>query len=153
MKEIIAYELSFKEALEYHNDILCVPFQEKYWDEYMRIYNEYYYEMRKDLEIEPINYYSKYSQMSDKINTTFIYLQNGVIAGAVTCFGNEIDDLIVRKSFQRLGIGQKLLLWGMNHIKEQGYNEIVLQVAEWNQGAIKLYLKTGFNIKKKEKIR
>ena len=75
--------------------------QEKYWDEYMRIYNECYYEMRKDLEIEPINYYSKYSQMSDKINNTFIYLQNGVIAGAVTCFGNEIDELIVRKPFQR----------------------------------------------------
>lgn len=91
--------------------------------------------------------------MSDKIDTTFIYLQNGVIAGAVTCFDNEIDDLIVRKSFQRLGIGQKLLLWGMNHIKEQGYNDIDLHVAEWNQSAIKLYLKTGFNITKKEKIR
>ena len=58
--------------------------------------------------------------------------------------------LIVKKSFQGQGIGQKLLLWGMNHIKEQGYGEIILHVAEWNQNAVKLYLKNGFSIKKKE---
>lgn len=40
MKEIIAYEMVYKKALEYQNDIICVPFQEKYWNEYMKIYNE-----------------------------------------------------------------------------------------------------------------
>ena len=39
------------------------------------------------------------------------------------------NDLIVEKSFQGQGIGQKLLLWGMNHIKEQGYEEIILHVS------------------------
>lgn len=153
MKEIIAYEMSFKEVLKYNDDVFCVPFQEKYWNEYMQIYNECFYEMRKDLEIEPINFYSDFSQMKDKINNTFLYLKNGAVIGAVSCYGNELDDLIVKKSFQRLGFGQKLLLWGMNYIKEQGYDEIVLHVAEWNQNAVKLYLKTGFRIKKKEKIR
>ena len=57
------------------------------------------------------------------------------------------------KSFQGQGIGQKLLLWGMKHIKEQGYEEIILHVAEWNQKAMKLYLKNGFRIKKREKVR
>ena len=41
----------------------------------------------------------------------------------------------------------------MNHIKEQGYEEIILHVAEWNQNAVKLYLKNGFNIKKRERVR
>lgn len=75
-------------------------------------------------------------------------MQNGVIVGAVSCYRNELDDLIVVKSFQGQGIGQKLLLWGMNHIKEQGYEEIILHVAEWNQNAMMLYLKNGFSIKK-----
>lgn len=57
------------------------------------------------------------------------------------------------KSFQGQGIGQKLLLWGMNHIKEQGYEEIILHVAEWNQNAVKLYLKNGFSIAKRERVR
>ncbi len=139
MKEVIAYEMSFDQTLEYQNDIFCVPFQEKYWNEYMKIYNECFYKMRKALEVEPLNFYYDYSQLKDKINDIFLYLQNGVIAGAVSCYGNELDDLIVEKSFQGQGIGQKLLLWGMNY------------VAEWNQSAVKLYLKNGFSIKKKEK--
>ena len=109
--------------------------------------------MRKALEVEPINFYDAYSQVKDKINDIFLYLQHGKIIGAVSCYGNELDDLIVEKSFQGQGIGQKLLLWGMNHIKERGYEEIILHVAEWNQNAVKLYLKNGFRIKKKERVR
>ena len=153
MKEIIAYEMSFNKTLKYRNDIICVPFQEKYWNEYMKIYNECFCKMRKVLEVEPINFYSDYAQIKDKINDIFLYLQNGAIAGAVSCYGNELDDLIVEKSFQGQGLGQKLLLWGMNHIKEQGYEEVILHVAEWNQNAVKLYLKNGFSIRKKEKVR
>lgn len=152
MKEIIAYEMFFDKTLEYKNDIICVLFQEKYWNEYKKIYNECFYKMRKELEVEPINFYSGYYQIKDKINNIFLYFQNEVIAGAVSCYGNELDDLIVNKPFQGQGLGQKLLLWGMNHIKEQGYKEIILHVAEWNQNAVELYLKNGFSIKKIEKV-
>ncbi|MCI9080575.1 MAG: GNAT family N-acetyltransferase [Lachnospiraceae bacterium] len=153
MKEIIAYEMSFKGTLNSKNNMNCVPFQEKYWNEYMKMYNECFYEMRKDLEIEPVNFYSDYTQMQDKVTKTFLYIQDEEIIGAVSCYGNEIDDLIVKKSFQRQGLGQRLLLWGMNHIKEKGYKEIILHVAGWNKNAIDLYLKNGFSIKKKEKVR
>lgn len=153
MKEIIAYEMSFNGTLDDEPDIICIPFQKKYWNEYMQTYNECFYEMRKDLEIKPVCFYSDYSQMKDKANDTFLFLQNEVIAGAVSCYGNELDDLIVKKSIQRNGLGRKLLLWGMHHIKEQGYDEITLHVAEWNKNAMKLYLQTGFRIKRKEKVR
>ena len=153
MKEIIAYEMLYNKAFEYQNDIICVPFQKEYWNEYMKIYNECFYKMRKALEVEPINFYYEYSQIKDKIKDIFLYLQNGGIIGAVSCYENELDDLIVEKSFQGQGIGQKLLLWGINHIKEQGYEEIILHVAEWNQNAVKLYLKNGFSIVKRERVR
>ena len=153
MKEIIAYEMIYNKALKYQNDIICVPFQKEYWNEYQKIYNECFYKMRKALEVEPINFYDDYSQIKDKINDIFLFLQNGIMVGAVSCYENEIDDLIVEQSFQGQGIGQKLLLWGMNHIKEQGYEEIILHVAEWNQNAVKLYLKNGFRIKKRERVR
>lgn len=52
----------------------------------------------------------------------------------------------------------------MNLIKEYGvsyrqigilesYEKIVLHVAEWNQNAENLYLKNGFSVNKKEKVR
>lgn len=153
MKQIIAYEMIYNKALKYQNDIICVPFQKEYWNEYMKIYNECFYKMRKALEVEPINFYYDYSQIKDRIKDIFLYLQDGVIIGAVSCYENELDDLIVEKSFQGQGIGQKLLFWGINHIKEQGYDEIILHVAEWNQNAVKLYLKNGFSIKKRERVR
>ncbi len=153
MKEIIAYEMSFKGLVKPDKDFSCILFQRKYWDEYMGIYNECFYEMRKDLEIEPFNFYLDYAQMQDKADGTFLYLYDGAIAGAVSCYGNELDDLIVKKSMQGKGLGKKLLLWGMNYIKEQGYNEIVLHVAGWNKNAMEMYLKTGFTIQKEEKVR
>ena len=153
MKQIIAYEMIYNKALKYQNDIICVPFQKEYWNEYMKIYNECFYKMRKALEVEPINFYYDYAQIKDKIKDIFLYLQNGVIIGAVSCYENELDDLIVEQSFQGQGIGQKLLFWGINHIKEQGYEEIILHVAEWNQNAVKLYLKNGFSIVKRERVR
>lgn len=153
MQKIIAYEMICNKAPVEEINIECVLFHKDYWKDYMQIYNECFYKMRKALEVEPINFYYDYSQIKDKIKDIFLYLQNGVIVGAVSCYENEIDDLIVEKSFQGQGIGQKLLLWGMNHIKEQGYEEIILHVAEWNQNAVKLYLKNGFSIKKRERVR
>lgn len=38
MKEIIAYEMSYKGELKYREDVRCVPFQKKYWDEYRTIF-------------------------------------------------------------------------------------------------------------------
>ena len=73
--------MSFDKMFEYSNDVSCIPFQEQYWDEYMKIYNDCFYEMRKTLEVEPINFYSDYSQIKDKTNDIFLYLQNGVKIG------------------------------------------------------------------------
>ena len=92
MKEIIVYEMSFKKEIEYRDEVLCIPFQKNYWNEYMQKYNACFCEMRKDLEVEPINFYSDYSQMIDKASSTYLYLKNEVIAGAVSCYGNEIDE-------------------------------------------------------------
>ena len=100
MKEIIAYKMLFDKTFIYYDNIICIPFQEEYWNEYMKMYNECFYKIRKELEVEPINVYSDYSQIKDKINNIFLYLQNGVIGGAVSCYGNELDDLVVEKSFQ-----------------------------------------------------
>ena len=82
MNEIIAYEMLFRGALRYEELLNCIPFEEKYWKEYMPIYNACFYEMRKALDIEPFNFYSAYSQMRDKSDQAFLYLQFFVLFGA-----------------------------------------------------------------------
>ena len=40
----------------------------------------------------------------------------------------------------------------MDHIASQGYDELILHVAEWNQGAVQMYMNEGFVIVKTDVI-
>ena len=75
------------------------------------------------------------------------------IIGSVTCVGNEIDTLIVNKKYQHKGYGKQLLLWGMQCIRQKNKEPIVLHVAEWNQNAVMLYKRIGFEVTNVEKVR
>lgn len=151
LPEVWAYEMCWDEHEISISDISCVPFAEEYLEEYKSIYNACFYPMRKALGIEPYNWYSEYSQMTDKSEKVFLLLEDGQIVGSVACLENEIDDLIVRTADQKKGYGKRLLLWAINHIRQQNNNPITLHVAEWDQGALKLYEKVGFVVRSKEK--
>ncbi len=151
--EVFAYEMYYdKEAVE-NIGICCVPFEKKYFEEYMRIYNECFFDMRKALDIEPYDFLQNYGQISEKAKDIYLLLENEQIIGSVACYGNEIDDLFVNKRFQRKGYGRQLLLWGMQQIRKNNLAEIILHVAAWNEEACKLYQQMGFEIKKVIKVR
>lgn len=97
--EIIAYEMKFSKAIIEPNNILCIPFEEHYFQKYLSIYNECFYEMRKALCIEPYNFLSDYEQIIEKVKDIYLLVDNGEIISSVACYGNEIDDLIVNKKF------------------------------------------------------
>ncbi|MBR4083107.1 MAG: GNAT family N-acetyltransferase [Lachnospiraceae bacterium] len=151
--EIIAYEMKLNKSISDAPDILCIPSQKPYFEEYMRIYNECFYDMRKALDIEPHHFLCDYEQIVDKVEDIYLLVDKEVIIGSVACYGNEIDDLIVNQKFQRQGYGKLLLLWAIWHIRERNNEPITLHVAAWNQKAIMLYEKCGFEIVKSEKVR
>ena len=65
--EIVVYEMQYKKiALPGNTHIECVPFESKYFEEYKKIYNECFYDMRKSLDIKPYNFLSSYEQISEK---------------------------------------------------------------------------------------
>ena len=151
--EIIAYEMKLNESKVDAPNILCIPFQKQYFDRYKRIYNECFYEMRKALDIEPYNFLHDYEQIVDKVEDIYLLVDKEVIIGSVACYGNEIDDLIVNQKYQRQGYGKQLLLWAIQYIRERNEEPITLHVAAWNQKAIMIYEKCGFEIVKAEKVR
>ena len=65
--------------------------------------------MRKMLGLQPFNACDSIKQMVDKKDFIFLLLTKNEIVGSVTVFGNEIDDLIVAKNFQKQGYGKELL--------------------------------------------
>lgn len=144
--EINAYEMKYINAMVEQSNIVCIPFEKKYFQEYMRIYNECFFEMRKALDIHPYNFLSAYEQIAEKVEDIYLLVDKGEFIGSIACYGNEIDDLIVNKKFQHRGYGKQLLLWGMQRIREKSREPITLHVAEWNENALMLYKKIGYEI-------
>ena len=153
MKEIIAYEMTYSGGKPETPDIVCLPFDESMWDDYMAMYNECFHEMREALEIEPYDFYSDISQIKGREENIFVFFYEGRLAGSVSCIGNELDDLTVRKDHRRRGFGRRLLRFGMTKILENGYSEVVLHAAEYNAAAVRMYLDEGFVITSKQKVR
>lgn len=153
MITVIAYEMKYDKEFVEQNTIDCVPFDIQYFEQYKKIYNECFYDMRKELEIEPYNFLNDYEQIREKVSDIHLFVKDGEIIGSVACYGNEIDDLIVNKKYQKKGYGKQLLLWGMQQIRNKNSAPIALHVAEWNKNALTLYKKVGFEVVSSEKIR
>ena len=151
--EVIAYEMKHDKEFVEQSMIACVPFETQYFEQYKRIYNECFYDMREALEIEPYNFLIDYEQIREKASDIYLLVKDSEIIGSVACYGNEIDDLIVNKKFQRKGYGKQLLLWGMQQIRKKNAEPITLHVAEWNQNALRLYKKIGFEVISSERVR
>ena len=150
--DLIAYEMEYTDTIIEECKISCIKFEEKYFNDYMRIYNECFYDMRKALDRKPYNFLSDYKQIANHINNIYLLIENNQIIGSVACYGNEVDDLIVNKKYQNKGYGKKLLLWAMHVIRKNNNNPITLHVAKWNENALKLYQNVGFVIKGTEII-
>lgn len=152
MKSFFVYEMQYVGTEPIIDAVQITPFCEKYYSQYERIYNECFYEMREALDIKPYYFYSEIEQVKDRMSNIFMLMNNETIIGSVGCYGTEIDDLIVNKQFQNRGYGKTLLLWAIHHIRTYADGLITIHVAEWNQNAIKLYIKNGFIVTKKEKV-
>lgn len=152
MNSFYVYEMEYTGGKVRTDGLEMLPFRYEYYSQYEKIYNECFYDMRKALDIEPYNFYSDISQLDGKKYNIFLLMDGDIIIGSVGCFGTEIDDLIVNKAYQGKGYGKKLLLWAIDHIREQTDAPITLTVAEWNQRAVKLYIRSGFIIKKRSAL-
>ncbi|WP_288886348.1 N-acetyltransferase [uncultured Eubacterium sp.] len=148
-----AYEMVFDKIEVLETNIECVQFERAFAKEYMIFYNEAFYPMRRALDIEPYNWYSKERDVYDKASEIYMFVINDELIGSVSCRENEIDDLFVKVSEHGKGYGKELLLWGMNHIRESNNEPIILHVAAWNKEALKLYQSIGFVVKNKERIK
>ena len=80
-----------KDDIEKSN-ILCIPFEQKYFQQYMKIYNACFHEMRESLAIEPYDFLNDYEQVCEKSKDIFLLVSGEEIVGSIACYGNEIDD-------------------------------------------------------------
>ena len=146
---ITVYEMQYLHHVNEKSSIQMIPYSSKYQEEYKRIYNQCYHEMRKELGIKPFDFIQDDSFFKSGMEKVFLLLCDGEIIGSVALKDDEIDDLIVDIKNQNQGYGKQILLWALEHINSE---KIILHVAEWNKKAIELYKKNGFEIVNTNKI-
>ena len=149
--EIVAH------TMEYHGEHMQSSLQLRNYsacnyDEYKKIYEECFHDMRSAYQLYPVDCCYSEEGLEHKKDNIYILEVGGELIGSVAIYGNEIDDLIVRKSCQRMGYGEALLRFAVSQMQNNDISPITLHVAEWNQGAIRMYLKNGFTVVRTEKV-
>lgn len=124
------------------SSIEMVPYSMEYQEKYKRLYNECFHEMREALKIEPVDVIQDDSFFEKKMDVVYLLLDGEDIIGSVA-LKDEIDDLIVDKKFQGHGYGKQILLWALEHMNT---DPVLLHVSAWNDIALHLYQKIGFEI-------
>ena len=152
----VVYEMCFEKKAVPSPEIDCIPFDdevfEKYQEQYKEAYNAAFRHMREALGIKPYDWFSEGGALLKENPDVYLFIDEGELVGSVGCYGNEIDDLFVCDKFRNRGYGRKLLIWAMNKMISKGCEKIMLHVAEWNKGAVQMYLNEGFVIVQKEEI-
>lgn len=151
--EFRVFEMQYRKEWVEPSGLTCVPFTKEDFEEYKNMYNACFYEMRKALERKPYHYLESPDQLKDKSEEIRLLMKEGELVGSVACYGNEVDDLVVKQKFQGQGYGKKLLLYGMERIRCRSSEPIVLHVTEWNRQAVQMYQNTGFERTKTITIR
>lgn len=122
------------------------------YEEYKRVYEACFSEMRTALELTPVNCCDNEYVLLQKASQNFLLKGEGVLIDSVAIYDNEIDDLIVAKEFQGQGYGKKLLLFAVSKMQKDRVASISLHVADWNKNAVQMYLNNGFVIVKTEVV-
>lgn len=139
----LAHEMQLVKPVQAKSTYSLVPYSPNYQEEYKKMYNLCYHEMREALHIVPYDFIQDDSFFESGMDSVYIYVEDGILIGSVALKGNEIDDLIVSPGYQGQGIGREILLWAVEHISEE---PVILHVADWNKRAIRLYESLGFEI-------
>ena len=139
----LAHKMEYLRPVTERSCVTMVSYDPKYQDQYKRMYNACYHEMREALDIKPYDFIKNDSFFGEGMDNVYLLVENDELVGSVALKGSEIDDLIVAPQFQNKGYGKQILLWALENIRSE---KIILHVAEWNRKAISLYEKNGFEI-------
>ena len=139
----LAHEMTYIHKSDAKAAIDPVPYTSRFKDQYKRLYNVCYHEMREALGIEPYDFIQDDAFFENGMDQVYLLVEGDILIGSVVLKDSEIDDLLVDPLYQGRGYGKQLLLWALENIHS---DKITLHVADWNHRAVALYKSVGFEI-------
>jgi GNAT superfamily N-acetyltransferase len=146
-------EIIIRRAIEADYQQLC-----RLWDEVDRLHRQRlpYIFRRPEVPVREWNYFA--GLLADEDVGIFLAELAGELVGFIHVLVAQarelsifvprrfaiVDNLVVTESSRRLGIGSLLMEEAEGWAREHGLTTIELTVYEFNQGAIALYEKTGY---------
>ncbi len=149
------YRLSYKGVKFDEPNICAVKYDDKYYEDEMRLESEAFAVLRERNDIKPYNLYlsARKEDLEYHRRTRFenkdymnIFFEDDEMVGASMVKNAEVDLLFVNIKYQGKGYGKKILQYTVNRGLEQNAAGVNLNALASNDSALKLYLKTGFEI-------
>lgn len=136
-------------------NICAVKYEDKYYEDKIRLESEAFSVLRRENDIKPYNWYLNASReelednrkriLKDK-EYIYLFFEENEMVGASMVKNAEIDLLFVNIKFQGKGYGKKILEFTMNRGLEQNATAVNLNALAKNEKALKLYKNVGFRI-------
>lgn len=125
---------------------LGVVHSESYRTAYKGIIPDFYLNQCTPAAREEYFYYAL-AHSKERIAIMFVNFEAVGVLILVTDLENncgEISALYLKPNFRSMGLGKKLLQWGITELKTLGYSQAVLWVLKENKNAIDFYVRQGF---------
>jgi len=133
-----------------YSDLKMIHYQDQYYQEFIKVHQESFKKMSDYLQSkEDTIFYSREYQLQEKEYTFLLIIQQELI-GSIYIKDNYIERLFVSVKHQKQGYGKQLLNFGIAYLQDKGINDITLSVADFNKGALQLYLDNDFIINNTE---
>ncbi|SFB40560.1 GNAT family N-acetyltransferase [Clostridium frigidicarnis] len=136
-------------------NICAVKYEDKYYEDKIRLESEAFSVLRRENDIKPYNWYLNASREELEANRKgiledkeyiYLFFEENEMVGASMVKNAEIDLLFVNIKFQGKGYGKKILEFTMNRGLEQNATAVNLNALAKNEKALKLYKNVGFRI-------
>ncbi len=145
------YDMQFDGSEQPASYLLFVPYEEKYFTQYVDGLRTSFYELRKTNDFQP--YFccewneEKRKELLDAKDSLFLLFDNETLIASVIVRKNGIiDDVFVVPSYQGKGYGKKLMQFSINKAIDRGNSCISLRAIEWNSKALNLYQSVGLDV-------
>ncbi len=136
-------------------NISVVKYEDKYYEDKIRLESEAFSVLREENDIKPYNWYLNASKEALEANRKaiikekeyiYLFFENNDMVGASMVKNAEIDLLFVNVKYQKKGYGKKILEFTTNRGLEQSSTAVNLNALTGNEKALNLYKNAGFKV-------
>lgn len=144
------HEAYYRGLYQPSNGLSFVNYDDKFFDEYIKLIQQGFYELRKENDIKPYicDFSPKHREyLEANKNNIFLLFDKGTIIATVMISDGYLDNIVVAPNYQGKGLGRKVTQFAINRALERvSPEDIHLTVLTWNKNAIGLYKDLGFEI-------